>query len=141
LGFLDEGGVIEGMGAVVVEDAEGGPCEAAVGAAFGDDVVFCLVVGAAAAFGDRRKTPGMEATGMRSSAPSWTIRGQTRSDGVRVVSATRRRIQGWLRRRRGRAMGKAAGAKGRVMGKGVSSFSHWEKVAREARRMRVGSCP
>ena len=40
------------MGAVVVEDAERGPCETAVGAAFGDDVVFGLVGGAAAAFGD-----------------------------------------------------------------------------------------
>ena len=45
----------------------------------------------------------------RSSAPSWTINGQTRSAGASVVSATRRRTQGLLRRRRGRASGKGAG--------------------------------
>ena len=63
----------------------------------------------AAALGDRRKTPGMEATGWRSSAPSWTISGQIRSDGVSTVSATSRRTQGDVRRRRGRARGKGAG--------------------------------
>ena len=56
-------------------------------------------------FGSFPRIPGIEATGTRSSAPSWTISGQIRSAGVRVVSATKRRIHGWARRRRGRARG------------------------------------
>ena len=55
-----------------------------------------------------RSTPGSEATGSATSVPSRTKIGQIRSAGVSRASATRSRIQGVRRSRRGRASGKGA---------------------------------
>ena len=55
---------------------------------------------------DSRSTPGIASTGVRSSSPSCTNSGSTRSEGLSSVSRTMSRRTPVLRRRRRRVAGK-----------------------------------